>query len=568
MSEFGVTFVIEKTGDREALRALDALDKTGRQIVENVANATGRAMGDIAHAYTTGGNAMKQSLIAVSDGWRQQQQEIATTARAVDALEGRQAHSIATASRGLEMIGRTGQLTGRSLDAVVGQISAMAFSFGPTGQIVAAVGITTAAVVELFMRTSKEAKKLADETAHEFARIAHMDVAQQGDEAARLYSGDKFAERKMDRLSIPQMKKRMAELQASLPNVDLTINESQLGALLAKPEGSPTHKIGEAMKELDELDKEMDKRENIRAKIMGMSGSMADAGKKAAAVDHWSFLNDDAKAAERAGKKAELAAIAAEKQAHRLAVANAKIEAAMAVDATKRKKALEATQANEIQMSLVGLQSNIKQKFEAGGGLSVTWLDGVQKMAEQMERSVSKSVGDALANGFETAFSSLSLGDGFKALTATVLSGIGSMMEQVGESMIGFGSLVETFKTALIAFNGGNMILAGVEMIAAGALLKSVSGSISGSIGAHVGSSGGGYSGASGLASIIDRGSIPAGSYSSTKASDIQPRPNITNNFTVMGHNDPTVVRFIDECNRKALQAGSLAFNSSVGAGR
>jgi hypothetical protein len=552
--------VIKKVGDREALRALESLDKTGRQIVENVANATGKAMGDIANAYVTGGKAMQGALQSVSEGWKQQQQEMAATGRAAEALEMRQAHSIATATRGLEMIGRTGQLTGRSLDAVVGQISAMAFSFGPTGQIVAAIGITTAAVIELFMRTAKEARKLREETEKEFARIAHMDVAQQGDEASRLFSGDRFAERKVDRLSIPQMKARMAALQAALPKGDLTVLESQMGSLLAMPASSPLHKTGEAIKELDDLDKELDKRENILRRITGLNGSMAYAGKKAADVDQWSFLADDAKEAERAAKKAAAAAEAAEKAMHRLNIANTKVDAELAVIHTKAKQAGEAANAAAIEQGLVGFQSNLKLKFEIFNApfeaAAKEFDKAVDALAKHMHDVLGQVLGDGLAKGFEAAFSGKGIAGAFSTLTATVLSGLGDFLEKLGAGMVITGTWLTAFANAMKSLQGPAAIAAGVGLIAAGAAMKAIAGSFGGASG---GSGGRGYGSSSSLATVIDRGVINPSNYSSVRGADVQQRPQINNYNTILGVNDPQLPRFFDEVNRKSMQRGSLA---------
>ncbi len=607
MSDIGVTLRIDKVGDREALQSLNLLDAKGQQIVESIAGRTGKALGDVASAYTRAGTAGQKYFQDLAKGYDrlaaqevQQQKEIDRTtaarvregeqgARAMDALEMRQAHSIATATRGLEMLGRTGQLTGRSLDAVVGQVSAMAFAFGPTGQIVAAIGITTAAVVELFMRTSREAKKLAEETAKEFEKIAHMGVEGQAKEAQTLFGGDRFAADPDKRLSLAAIREQRAKLIASLPknDADLTLENSYLGFGIGKLIGAEYTKTKEA---IDRLGNELDRRENMLKRITNpVTGSMGYAGAQAAESDHWNWLDEDRKkgesAADRAGKAAEKAYAAYLKSMKKMnddAVTDLvdklsdtdqkwlspreRLERAANRQTKEQSAALskadEKAEAKDLKVDLGGVRGDVDaatkflDKNDFFKNQKKAFDAEVKSLARHMEEALGSALSQGIAAGFESAFSGKGIGEAFKSLISATLSGLGNFLEQLGGAAIITGTWLEAFATSVKKLDGGAAIAAGIGLVAAGAAMKAVAGSFGG------GSSGSGYGGggsfgSTGLASIIDRGVINPSSYSNTDARTIKPRSADT--FVFFGVNDPQAVRWFDEMDRKRNQRGSLA---------
>jgi hypothetical protein len=218
VSDFLLTLKIDKVGDREALNALNDLDKEGRRIIEGVSGATGRAMGDIAVAYERGTKTIRNQLQGIAEGHEDNirvmqaeqtaaEKALASVSAATDRAASRASTATVAISRGIETMARTGKEGGRSLDTVIASIAS---GFGVGGPIVGAIGIATVAIVEMFMRASREAKKAVDESIKEFDRIAHMDVKGQGEAASILYAGDPNAATPYQQASLAELKRLRA----------------------------------------------------------------------------------------------------------------------------------------------------------------------------------------------------------------------------------------------------------------------------------------------------------------------------------------------------------------------
>jgi hypothetical protein len=595
VSDFLLTLKIDKVGDREALNALNDLDKEGRRIIEGVSGATGRAMGDIAVAYERGTKTIRNQLQGIAEGHEDNirvmqaeqtaaEKALASVSAATDRAASRASTATVAISRGIETMARTGKEGGRSLDTVIASIAS---GFGVGGPIVGAIGIATVAIVEMFMRASREAKKAVDESIKEFDRIAHMDVKGQGEAASILYAGDPNAATPYQQASLAELKRLRAS--ALKEQKDGTSSFTGAYGITTKSLSDDAAKATDSLKDLN---KEIERRNNLLSSINGPAGSLARAGAKQAADDLPGFVTDQLaaqatadKAATKAAQKAHDAAIKAfargveeRQKASEAAVAT---EVAKITDANDPNVSLNENLARALNRKigsasgsvqggiLAGMVPTKEQEKEFALALERSITDTIkddpflqfnkkiEALAIEMERGVSKALADGIANGIEAAISSHNIGDGFKALTASILSGIGGMMIAAGSAMIGFGALIVRFKAWLTAFNGGNIILTGIEMIAAGAILKGIGGSFSG--GGASGGGGGGYSGSTGLASIIDRGTINPNSYSQTDARTIPNKPTIHASFNVIGPDDPNAVRSIDEILRRIDQRGSLA---------
>lgn len=558
MSELGITLRISKVGDREAMTSLNLLDQKGQQVVENIAGRTGKSLGAVASAYTRASAEGQKYFQQVAASYQKVATEEARAAASAErssaSLEGRQAHSVATMARGLEMVGRTGQLTGRSLDAVMGQVSQLAFGFGPQGALVGAVGIATAAVVELFMRTSREAKKMADETIKEFNRIAHMNVKGQGEEASLLYSGDPFDvdPNSLARFGLPQLQAKRANL-ARRAKGTIGTDFAEGGTMITSADARKAHD------ELEKVTAEIARRQKLLSGLTGPNGTLVRAGTKQAADDLPGFITDAKDAAERAARKyeseADRAAKAYAAALHKLNIANAKADIEAEIEATHLKQKGEAERAGGIQNSLGSMQAVLKQKFEAAE-LENAVNPGVQKLADYMQKALSEILGGGIVAGFEAAFAGEGITASIGAFASSVLGSLGGFLEQLGAGMIVTGSFLSAFADAMWSLDGPAALAAGVGLIAAGAAMKAIGSSFGKSHGSASSSSYGG----SGLASITDRGIINMpGASSARDPSTIAARPSITFAPTIIGPNDPGVLRGMDEILRKLGQQGSLA---------
>lgn len=601
MTEFLLSLKIDKVGDREALNALNDLDKKGRAIVEGVSAATGKALGEVAVAYERGSASVKRALDDIAQGHRQNIKEIEAEQRAqerassamassADSLARRQGNATLAATRGVEQIVRSAQATGSALDTVLAQTSQLAFGFGATGPIVGAIGVATIAVVDLFRKAAEESKKLINDVAKQFERINQMDVRAQGEAAALLYNGNPFAANAAERFGIKNGRAEKARLEAVVAAGTFADPESGVSMT------ADAERAAEALKTIEERLKTIEPLYASIVGVQGRGGSLERAGIAKAAEDKPGFTTDAMKEGEKARKKAEAeqgrlldAAAKQALEAYNHLAKEQESEYKRTSEETVRefeksedeKTAIAIQQANEqsreekriyketlaeterevkesrsraSSMDLAGLREAINHSVSEGG---VYLDDAIEALTKMINTALTTTLRGGVIAGLEAAFSGKGIGNVFESLTATVLAGLGSFMEQLGAQMLVVGLALDAFSAALLMLDGPAAIAAGVALIAAGAGLKAIAGSFGGH-GAGGGSGGGGYSGG-GMPQIIDRGIINPDSHSDRQASTIPAKASVTNNVTIIGPNDASAQRAWDELQRKSLQRGSLA---------
>lgn len=150
------------------------------------------------------------------------------------------------------------------------------------------------------------------------------------------------------------------------------------------------------------------------------------------------------------------------------------------------------------------LAGDITADFENQKKILIADLD---EMANEVGQSFVSSLAGSISDGIVTAIASGSIGDGFKALSAGLLGGLGQLMVDVGTQSLLAAKLMTAIVAALRAFAPEGAIGPSIALILAGSALKGLgsramqSGGIGG--GAASGSSGFGGSG-----TIIYRGLI------------------------------------------------------------
>lgn len=187
--------------------------------------------------------------------------------------------------------------------------------------------------------------------------------------------------------------------------------------------------------------------------------------------------------------------------------------------------------ANEIVRSeLATAMADVQQTFATGFG---------------------NALGQGIAAGFETALSQKSIGQGFKALTGTILASFGSMLVQFGtKALIASKQIQNLFATL---FTPGPMsAFAAAAIIAIGAGLMAAGRGIT----ASVGPTGGGFAAGSSMPSgPITLPGINFGPTMSRSAADLTPANNLT--FNIIGTNDPSAQRQLQEMLRNADRRGN-----------
>lgn len=582
MGDYNLSLEIKTVGANTALAALDDLDRKGRAIVEDVAGATGRAMGDVAAAYVNGSRRVQMALEDIALAHRENIAELESQGTAAERLSSRYGTASVSAARALEVIGRTGKETGRSLDTLIAQASQVAFSFGAAGPIVGAIGIATAAVVEMFMRASRESQKLVDAIAKDFERIARMDLQGQGAAVQELYGGDKASADPYKSASLKELERLRAVAQQTIAGGTSTF----VGAFGATSQ-SLSDDAKKATEDLKALNEELRRRNDLLHSVMGPGGSFARASAEQVASDQPGFITDQLKEQERAAKAAARAWDKAVK--------------AFSDDVEARKKAFDelvrATVAkitNSDDPNLSGIERVSRfdaRSFSEEGGPLGHLLDGIvpehAQLAKQLHETIRLAVEEvrnnpavkaaesakklgaelghiisaglaeglvtALDAGFQKAFSGGGAIGFLQGFGSAVLQSFGSIMEQMGAALIKFGVAMELVSAGL-----SNPFTSGPAAIAAGALLVGLGAALKAAVGGHGAGTGSSYSGGS---SVIAPDYLTFGvSAATAPPTTSQPAPAARSNynFTIIGPADPQAQRAIGDLVGRADKRGLI----------
>jgi hypothetical protein len=163
---------------------------------------------------------------------------------------------------------------------------------------------------------------------------------------------------------------------------------------------------------------------------------------------------------------------------------------------------------------------------------------------------------DALGAGFEAAFATGKISDGFKAFGKAMLSGLGGMLQAFGTQTLLASQIMKQIMVSFATLNPVQMAAAGIALIALGGALKGSASSIFGG-----GSAGGGdrvasYSTSS---SAMTAPRLPTLTYGPTSAAGAAGlSPMAATNITIIGPNDPVAQRAMQELITKANRRGNV----------
>ncbi|MCW5591062.1 MAG: hypothetical protein KIS74_03085 [Burkholderiales bacterium] len=185
-------------------------------------------------------------------------------------------------------------------------------------------------------------------------------------------------------------------------------------------------------------------------------------------------------------------------------------------------------------------------------------LEFQQGLRDTLAEGVAGSVVDGFAQGIEAAVATGNIGEGFKALTAAILSGMGDALISFGTASLAGSALMAKIKAAFTSLNPSAMAGASVAMIALGATLKGAAGAAFGGQ-RQYGVGGGAFTpfgsdGGSGGDSTVTR--LVFGQTSAGMAAGMRPQP--VTHVTVIGPNDPTAQRAIQELIANGSRRGGL----------
>jgi hypothetical protein len=208
------------------------------------------------------------------------------------------------------------------------------------------------------------------------------------------------------------------------------------------------------------------------------------------------------------------------------------------------------------------VQERLAASIDATKTLLADQLDEMRVAVMIFADTIANTLVDSLATGIETAVATGSLGEGFKALTNTLLSGLGSALIAFGRTAIMASTLMKEFMSAMASMNPFAALAAGIGMVALGSMIK---GAAQRSFGGGGGTGGGGGMALGGGLGGLGVGGMQGGSmrFASTTAGGAgasvaaaQPMQ-----VTIIGPNDAGAQRAIatlmDNASRRGLVQGA-----------
>jgi hypothetical protein len=181
-----------------------------------------------------------------------------------------------------------------------------------------------------------------------------------------------------------------------------------------------------------------------------------------------------------------------------------------------------------------------------------------QRLQQSFAGGVIMTFADALAAGFEAALATGKISEGFKAFGSVLLQGLGGMLQQFGTAALLANKLILKLMASMVSMNPVAGIAASVALIALGGALKGAARSaFSGGGGGGGGSYsapalGGGGSGGGGM-------TMPTAFFGPTAAGSANTIERINPlNVTIIGPNDPTAQRQMQELIRNADRRGNV----------
>lgn len=416
-------------------------------------------------------------------------------------------------------LARTGSITADMGTRIIEAGSQISMMFGPSGLAVAALlGFATAAITS-FSKASTEAKKMAEDTQKALREM--------------VLAGD-----------VAQITKRLRDVQDGL--LDLTSGEfvgglddlrKQYAALNTEILNNAAtdanrrrtvQEIEQAKQRIRQLDELRNKIAALEAQERSLLRARELAGRFGA----------------EAGAGAGAGAVARERQLGGLPGAGAGV-----------------TGVGRAPFDLGAIQAAIPQ------ATSII-LNDAQKaavdLANNIEQTFQQNVGGALvagiSMGIEQAVASGNIGEGFRALGSMLLAGLGDAMIRFGTTTAAFAQFMATIMESLSNLMPGGALAASIAMIAFGSALKGVArgmfGGQGGGAAVSIGSFGGGGGFGGGMGAALPTTQLIFGQTSATTAAGMTPRQSM--NVTVIGPNDPSAQRAIQELMTKANSRGRV----------
>lgn len=418
-------------------------------------------------------------------------------------------------------LARTGSITADMGTRIVEAGSQISVMFGPTGLAVAALLGFASAAITSFVRAGNEAKKMAEDTQKALREMVLAgDVAQITKQLRDVQDGLLDLTSGEFTGGLDDLRKQYDQLRQSIANT----TAAQEGRRLTAQEMAANKQRIADLRELERRIRSLEATERSLLRARELAGRFGmDAG----------------------GAGAGAGAVARGRQLGALPGAGAGV-----------------TGAGRATFDLGAIQAAIPQ---ATGIILTDAQKAAVDLANGIQQTFQQNVGGALvagiSMGIEQAVASGSIGEGFRALGSMLLAGLGDAMIRFGSTTAAFAQFMATIMESLSNLMPGGALAASIAMIAFGSALKGVArgmfGGQGGGSAVSIGSFGGGGGGfGGGIGGAMPTTQIIFGQTSATTAAGMTPRQSM--NVTVIGPNDPSAQRAIQELMTKANSRGRI----------
>jgi hypothetical protein len=445
-----------------------------------------------------------------------------------------------------QSIARTGTLTADAGTRIIEAGSQIATMFGPKGLVVAAMLATVTAIINMSDEGKKRLKELREAADKELTQMA-------------------------DNVQLTEAVEKMRGLQFGVPSgaiddiLDLKDGFKALNDEIRRRENLP---VAEFMapgqrEELRRLRAEAAEaiRQYRDLERMVLNARVAARPTRAPSAITITATAPQSREAANREREQELAAFKAFNEqyareseaafAYQMDLAEQERTAMLAFDAQFYKDSMDAfafqmdRQATLIRERLsTQIAGSIRDGFRSGLEAALATGDirsFTQALAQTLNSTLSKSLTTFIASGFE---------DMFKSIGKRLLKGLANMMADFAAKSIVFGKMMEAIKSFLSFGNGLGAVLAATALLA----FANANGGKA-SMGSRT-VAGGTEGLMSGISGTMPTSQIIFGATSATTAAGMQPRS--ATNVTIIGPNDPSAQRAMQELLAKANSRGRV----------
>lgn len=212
-------------------------------------------------------------------------------------------------------------------------------------------------------------------------------------------------------------------------------------------------------------------------------------------------------------------------------------------------------QADELKASIAAEMTRLSTDLaDMPIGVDEALLEAVKvdNLHASLTEGISGALEGGITSGLEMALASGNIGEAFRAMGQAIVSSLAKAMVNVAIAAIKLGTLLEKVR----AFMMLNPAIAVASAVALLALARSMGGGATGGTMSAIGGAGGLSYGVSGAAAPSVTNPIIFGGTSATTAAGMTARPNM--NVTIIGPNDPTAQRAMQELMNKANSRGTV----------